>query len=164
MAQKAIGPNFGNELATAGLAGLAISWDPLGNILRGSTVTDAQWAAVQAVYAAHDPAKVDPLAAAAALLANGLAISSTGTPALNGAYGCSMQDEVNAASLQAATAAGVFPGFYRDQVGTRHIMTGAQFTAIATAIMTFIVAIGEARETALDGAAWAPPATSVTIA
>jgi hypothetical protein len=164
MAQKAIGPNFGNELAAAGLAGLAISWNPLGEILRGPALTDAQWAAVQAVYAAHAPSKADPLAAGAALLAGGLAITSTSTPALNGTYGCGMQDEINAASLQGAVSAGVFPGFYRDQAGVRHVMTGLQFTAIATAIMTFIVAVEEAKAMALGGGAWAPPATAVTLA
>jgi hypothetical protein len=164
MAQKAIGPNFGNELAAAGLAGLAISWNPEGEILRGAAVNDAQWAVVQASYAAHDPTKVEPRTAAVALLAGGLAISSTSTPAINGTYGCSMQDEVNASSLQAAVSAGVFPGHYRDQAGDRHLMTGAQFTALATAIMTFIVAIEEARQTALDGAAWSPPPAAVTIA
>ena len=50
------------------------------------------------------------------------------------------------------------------QAGDRHLMTGAQFTALATAIMTFIVAIEEARQTALDGAAWSPPPAAVTIA
>jgi hypothetical protein len=164
MAQKAIGPNFGNELAAAGLAGLTISWNFTGDILRGPGVSDGQWALVQAVYAAHDPTKVDPIMAAAALLAAGLAIISSGTPSLNGTYGCSPQDEVNATGLQAAVAAGVFPGFYRDQAGIRHVMTGSQFTTVAAAIMTFIVVVEEAKETALGGGAWSPPAATATIA
>jgi hypothetical protein len=164
MAQKTIGPNFRNELAVAGLLGLPFSWDADGTILFGAAMTGDQIAAVNAAYAAHDPAKADPVAAAASLLAAGLTIASAGTAALDGTYGTTAQDQINLTGLQAAVAQAVFPGFYRDRAGTRHDMTGEQFTAIATAILDFVVAVDEAKATALGGGAWVAPATVANIA
>jgi hypothetical protein len=161
---KAIGPNFLNELAAAGLTGLPFSWGADGAIEFGAAMTGDQVAAVNAVYAAHDPAKADPVAAASALLAGGLAVTSAGTPALSGTYGTTTQDQINITGLQAAVAQNVFPGFYRDRAGARHDMTGVQFTAIATAVMTFVVAVDEAVATALGGGAWVAPAAVANIA
>lgn len=163
MAQKQIGPNFSNELATAGLLGLPFAWDVDGNFTFGPAMTDLEKGQVATVYAAHDPAKPDPNATAAALMAGGLTIASAGTPALDGVYGCSLQDQINVTALQSAVAAGVFPGFLRDRAGARHDMTGAQFTAIATAIMGFIVAISNARAAALAGGAWVAPPVIANI-
>jgi hypothetical protein len=164
MAQKAIGPNFSNELVVAGLFGLPFAWSADGTIEYGADMTDPQKASVAAVYAAHDPNRADPIAAAAALLAGGLTIASAGTPALNGVYGTSGADEINITGLQVAVAANVFPGFYRDQVGNRHTMTGAEFTAIATAIMNFTVAVDEAKAVAMAGGPWVAPANTASIA
>ena len=164
MAQKQIGPNFANELAAANLAGLPFSWDAAGDITYAEAITPQQQAAIAAVYAAHDPTKPDPVAAAAALIAGGLAIVSAGTAALNGTYGTTAQDEINITGLQVAVNVNAFPGFYRDRAGARHAMTGAQFTAIATAAMTFIVAVEEAKAAALAGGAWAAPAAQANIA
>jgi hypothetical protein len=58
MTQKATGPNFTNELLAAGLGGLPFAWDALGNLTFGEAMTASQIAAVQAVYAAHDPSTV----------------------------------------------------------------------------------------------------------
>lgn len=56
---KRIGPAFPAELKAAGLDGLPFSWDEDGTLVFGSLdgpqMTDEQIAAVQAVYAAHDP-------------------------------------------------------------------------------------------------------------
>ena len=59
MAKKAIGPSFSYELAAAGLLGLPFTRSPDGVIAYGEVMTDAQQAAVEAVYAAHDPTKMD---------------------------------------------------------------------------------------------------------
>ena len=158
---KAIGPNFTNEIVAAGLSGLPFAWSAGGTIEFGPDMSGSQIAAVQAVYAAHDPARPDPVAAAAALIRAGLTVTSTSTPALNGTYGLLPQDEINITGLQHAVVADVFPGFYRDRNGGRHTMTGEQFTALATALLGFLVAIDEAKAAALAGGAWvAPPATA----
>lgn len=160
---KAIGPNFGNEIFAAGLAGLPFSWDAAGHITFNDAMTGPQMSAVQAVYAAHDPSKADPNAAASAMLAAGLAVTSTGTPALNGTYACASQDQINITSLQVAVTANVFPGFLRDRAGAAHTMTAPQFTSIAEALLAFVVAVNQAKAAALGGGAWVAPAAEVTI-
>lgn len=164
MPQKAIGPNFANELAAAGLGGLPLSWSADGTILYGDAVTPGQREAVAAIYAAHDPAKPDPMAAATQLLAAGLTVTSAGTPDLTGTYGCSTQDEINITGLQAAVAANAFIGWYRDITGKKHTMTGVQFTAIATAVLNFVAAVEEAKAAALAGGAWVAPQAAAEIA
>lgn len=52
---KAIGPSFADELRTARLGGLPVSWGADGAISFDDKVTPEQRAAVLAVYAAHDP-------------------------------------------------------------------------------------------------------------
>src|SRR6185437_1503475 len=98
MAQKAIGPTFPAELAAAGLIGLPFSWDPAGDIIFGAAMTTAQIAAVEAVYAAHNPDAPPPaaqLAAAAydAWIGAGLTVTSIGTPALAGVYAIDPQTQ-----------------------------------------------------------------------
>jgi hypothetical protein len=68
MTSKAIGPTFGAELKTAGLLGLPFSWGADGDIVFNAAMTDAQIAAVNAVYEAHDPSKEDYTASAQAAL------------------------------------------------------------------------------------------------
>ena len=164
MAQKAIGPNFVNELAAAGLWPLPFWWDVAGNFYNLAALSAAQQTAVSGVYAAHDPSKPDFKAAAATLQANGLTVTSSSTPALNGVYAIGQQDEINIVSLQVAVQNGIFPGWLRDKAGTKHTMTAAQFTTLATAVLQFVAALDDALATALAGGAWAPPGNSVTIA
>lgn len=57
---KRIGPTFVTELQVAGLLGLPFSWGPDGVITYGAAMTPAQIAAVEAVYAAHDPDRQPP--------------------------------------------------------------------------------------------------------
>jgi hypothetical protein len=162
---KAIGPNFVNELKAAGVLGLPFAWGEDGAIQYGAAITPVQQAAIEAVYAAHDPTKPDPVAAAAALIAGGLAVTSAAAPALNGTYGCSPSDETAINGLQ--TAIGVnpalFPGYFRDKAGTAHVMTAAQFTALAEAILAFVVAVDAALAAALAGGAWAAPAAVANL-
>jgi len=58
---KAIGPTFSFELQKAGLLGLPFSWGSDGSINFSSSMTQTQKNQVNAVYAAHDPAKADLL-------------------------------------------------------------------------------------------------------
>lgn len=68
MAQNVIGPNFSNEIAAAGLGGLPFSWGPDG-LHDTSQLTAAQLASLEAVLAAHNPAKVPASQSYAAALA-----------------------------------------------------------------------------------------------
>ena len=53
---KRIGPHFSDELRAAGLVGLPFSWGDDGVIQYDAAMLPTQIAAVEAVYAAHDPA------------------------------------------------------------------------------------------------------------
>lgn len=55
MTKKAIGPTFPAELEVAGLMGLPFSWSEEGDIFYSDAITDAQMAAIEAVYDKHDP-------------------------------------------------------------------------------------------------------------
>ena len=55
---KPIGPTFVAELAAAGLLGLNFSWSSDGTFTFDPSMTQQQIAAVQAVYAAHDPMRL----------------------------------------------------------------------------------------------------------
>lgn len=59
---KAIGPTFGAEIEAAGLAGLAFSWTADGLLTFGDAISAEQRAAIEAVYAAHNPATQAPAA------------------------------------------------------------------------------------------------------
>lgn len=171
MAQKAIGPNFANELAAYGIAnniailGAHFAWHADGTLEFFADTPAPVEAAVQAVYAAHDPTKPDPKAAAAALFAAGIVITCTSTPAVSGTYGTlPPQDEINLTGMQSAVQANVFPGYYRDITGAKHTMTPAQMTELAEAALAFIVAVDDAMEAALAGGAWVAPSNEATIA
>lgn len=55
---KNIGPTFSAELSAAGLLGLPFAWAADGALTFGDAMTAEQIAAVEAVYAAHDPSAV----------------------------------------------------------------------------------------------------------
>lgn len=149
MAQKAIGPTFAAELATAGLMGLAFSWDDAGGIVFGPTMTTEQTAAVEAVYAAHNPDAIPPLAPDQVLaekIAAGITITSTGTPALNATYAL---DDVSTSQISQlglyANAFGTFPGGatqpYPDVAGVPHVFTVVQFVAFLRAVAPLVSAL-----------------------
>lgn len=52
-----IGPHFADELEAAGLLGLPFSWGADGSISFDPQMSPEHVAAVQAVYAAHDPTR-----------------------------------------------------------------------------------------------------------
>lgn len=83
---------------------------------------------------------------AAALLAAGLAITSTGTLGLNATYPTDARTQSKAASIELRLAAGLgFPGGtdtfpWVDSAGQWHALTQPQFSAIAGAISVFVTA------------------------
>lgn len=89
-----IGPSFDDEIRAAGLAALPFSWGNDGDIQFGASMTQEQRAAVQAVYAAHDPNREssrerdertakDRLLALAQLIKDGVAIQAEKDEALS---------------------------------------------------------------------------------
>jgi hypothetical protein len=119
------------------------------------------WLASQAAQATLAEAQAQFVLAGSA----GVAITSTSTPALNANYGCQAQDEINLIGLQASILAGVpWLGYYRNIAGAKVMMTAAQFTAVATAILNFIAAADNAFETAAAGGSASWPAATATIA
>jgi hypothetical protein len=57
---KPIGRTFANEVRAAGLHGLPFGWNGDGRFEWGDDITEAQRAAVLAVYEAHDPTALPP--------------------------------------------------------------------------------------------------------
>lgn len=167
-----IGPNFGNEIAAAGLAGLPFSWGPDGLNTADPRLTSDQIAAIEAVLAAHNPAKPDPNVAATVLLAGGIAITSTGTPALNGTYAIdpASQAKITAEQLYIATTGKFTNGqttkAWADIAGALHTFpTPAEFTAFAEAIAAVVDAVLAAQIAALEsGGSWTAPSMTATIA
>lgn len=171
-----IGPNFFNELAAAGLAGLPFSWGSDGAFEFGAGMTQAQIAAVHAVYAAHDPSKPDPNQQLAAAIGAGCQIVSTSTPTLNGTYAL---DDVARANITAEAlylqvtqgqgAAKFTNGQtmkdWPDLTGSGHSFTPAQFIPFAEAIANAYDALLAARDAAMaPGGSWVAPTQPVTIA
>jgi hypothetical protein len=138
---KAIGPNFANELQAAGLLGLPFAWEPGGTITFGSAITSAQVTAVEAVYAAHNPATPDLIAEATAALSVPVAVTFTSTTAMDGSYAI---DPVSQGKMAAVSAYiltnGKFPGGaatypWVDVTGVaRTFPTTSLFQTFATAI------------------------------
>jgi len=139
------------------------SYQPVTNTLAGQQVNVVYGAPV-ALPAAQVQSNLLALAQAAyaAALEAGLTIASTGTPALNGTYDVS--NEANIAGSEAAVAAGVFRGYYRTLNGTKIVMTGAQFTAVATALYNYIASLDDSLFAVTQGGPWVAPANAVTIA
>ncbi len=82
---------------------------------------------------------------AAALIAGGLTITSTGTPALNGTYSTDATAQQNIQAVQIYIQAnGKFPGSsgtypWLDKAGQPHVFpTISEFTAFATAVADFV--------------------------
>jgi hypothetical protein len=103
------------------------------------------------------------------LMQGGLTVTSTGTPALSGTYGCTglyltaMQAEVNAMLLAGATPAfadGSQSLNWPDNRNVGHAFNPAQFHELAVAISNFIVQCTQYGIGLIPNA----PATSVTIA
>lgn len=117
-------------------------------------VTPAQWAEQTGAYYVSNGALVAGTIAppaptlaqqAEALIAGGITITSTGTPALNGVYSCNAQAQANLQAVQIYIQAnGKFPGSagtypWLDMAGTPHIYPSiTEFTALASRIADFV--------------------------
>jgi hypothetical protein len=158
-------PGGAQEVALHALGAGAVAW-PTGSPPETDVAVDLTGYATALAAAEAALAVVAAQTQYDALIAGGLAITSTGTPALNGTYGTDPNSEFNAVALQAAivTNSSLFPGYYRLQNGTKVTMTAAQFTEIATALLTFVEVCDNALATAQQGGTPGWPTTTATIA
>ena len=105
-------------------------------------------------------------AAAAAALAGGLAVTSTGTPALNGTYACdsnttaNINAEITSVMLNSTFADGTTSLAWPDTSLALHTFNVTQFKAFATALAAFVSGV---RKYAM-GINSSLPSSSVTIA
>lgn len=84
---------------------------------------------------------------AAALLAAGLTITSTGSTALNGTYACDALSQADIVAIETSLNAGKgFPGgattfSYPDATGALHSFSEANFTDFAAAVRDYVYAL-----------------------
>ncbi len=167
--QKAIGPSFASDVAAAGVAGVPFSWSPDGTITF-TGATPAQVAAVQAVYAAHDPAKPDIDTVLAQKIAAGIAITSTGTPALTATYGLdpTTLEQVGSVARDAGAGLGL-PGNvatfnYPDITGANHAFTATAIQNLYKAMRDMMLVLDTQYGIAAAGGTPIWPKQSATIA
>lgn len=104
------------------------------------------------------------------IMAQGCALTSTGTPALDATYSLDHQSQANIVAIADGIANGKgLPGGgstfnYPDASGAMHAFDAAQFTAMAAAFETFVYNFDQALSALVNGDAAAIPAASVTIA
>lgn len=163
---KTIGNSFSTELAAAGLFGLPFSWTPDGTLML-SALTTPQAAAVAAVYASHDPTVVPLVQRAVEALFAGVAVTSAGTPALNGTYSMdpAALNRMAGTSIYIAVN-GKFPGgvttyTWVDTGGTPHVFPS---TAVAQAFFTAIADRASVLEQIVATGAGTMPSGGVAIA
>ena len=127
-----------------------------------ATETGGAWTFTPPVIPALTLAQQVPV-----LLAVGLGIVSTGTPALSGTYAADpdtvgyINSEVNSILLNNTFADGTTSIEWPDTAGTLHAMTIAQFKTVAAELGVFVSGI---RKCVIGAAGAALPAASVTIA
>jgi hypothetical protein len=103
-------------------------------------------------------------------IARGVAIVSTGTPALSATYPLDLETIVEITWIEASLAGGQgFPGgsatvSFHDLSGATHDMTSAQFTAWARAIRDYFAALKRTARLLRAGQAATWPTQPVTIA
>lgn len=104
---------------------------------------------------------------AQALLAGGLALTSTGTPALNGTYGADaatiayVNSEMTSLLKNGVFADGSTSVYWPDAGGALHVFNVAQFEGFAAALAAFVAG---ARKCIIGVSGAALPAASATIA
>lgn len=115
MSLKSCGPTFANELKAAGLLGLPFSWGADGTFYFNTSVTETQQAAIQAVYATHDPSKQDyTIAAQMALDKSDITVlrcfeNAVPVPTAWGAYRTELRAIAKGTSTDALPIAPAFP-------------------------------------------------------
>jgi hypothetical protein len=125
--------------------------------------SDARWVAFQNLVAAQQ--------AFVAALQQGVAITSTGTSALNGTYPCDKRTQQTIVSEQMYIASettftnGGTTLAWPDIAGTFHIFPStAEFTAFAKAVGQYVQALNTAYATVqAGGGAWVAPSNAITI-
>lgn len=106
----------------------------------------------------------------ASLLAGGITLTSTGTPALNGTYSTTPTAVVNVSGIATSIANGLgLPGGgttfnYRDASGNSHAFDSAHFLAFAAAVRDFVYHAEDAMATIAKGGTATFPSNQVTIA
>ena len=159
----------------AGEVAELVTFDPDGLFNKSLTWVDASaatgvapgWIYDGKQFAAPAAPTLTPAQQAAALIAGGLAITSTGTAALSATYPCDAAVQAKAAAIEVRIAAGLgFPGGastmpWKDAAGAWHELDATQFTAIAGAISVFVAACDLVAD-GYPGAAL--PAATATIA
>jgi hypothetical protein len=107
-----------------------------------------------------------PASIAAAALSGGLAVTSTGTPALNGTYAIDQLSQMDIIAIETSLNAGKgFPGGatafnYADVSGAMHSFTQANFTDFAAAVRDYVYAL----KSVIAGASTTLPPATATIA
>ena len=172
MTQKAIGPSFYSELVAYGAAnnvqiiGEHFSWGADGSLCFFTDTPAAVISAVQAVYEAHNPATIPLSMQAATMLATGLKIASTSTPALNGVYAVDPVSQADIVAIETSLNAGKgFPGggttmTYLDVSRVPHTFSEANLTNFAAAVRDYVYAL----KSVMAGSSMTLPAASTTIA
>jgi hypothetical protein len=103
---------------------------------------------------------------AQSMLAAGLAIVSTATPALNGTYAVDQVSQMDIIAIETSLNAGKgFPGGattfnYPDMSGVMHAFSESSFTNFAAAVRDYVYAL----KSVIAGSSSTLPAASVTIA
>lgn len=148
-----------------------LAWTP--DLSAVSPQPQVGWTAAQAagVWSYTAPAApTAPQQYAAALLA-GVAITSTGTPALNGTYGITLeaQQKITSEQVYIATTGKFTNGQttrgWPDAAGTLHTFPStAEFTAFAEAVAGYVDALAAALAAAQAGGAWVAPAMPAALA
>ena len=111
-----------------------------------------------------------PLIEYEALIAGGIVLTSTGTPALNGTYSTTPAAAVNISGIATSIANGLgLPGGgttfnYRDSSGAPHAFDAAHFLPFAAAVRDFIYHCDDALATIQNGGTATFPSNQVTIA
>jgi hypothetical protein len=163
---KAIGPSFAPEIAAAGLAGLPFSWRPDGMLAFASSLSTTQIAAVEAVYAAHDPTVVPLTQQAAAILAQGVTVTSSSTLVPMAVWPIDLVTQPKMLAIATVLdTIGTFPNGgtvwpVRDMSGAVHQLTVAQFKAVQAAC----AGVAAMCDLVLDNLGTVLPSPTVSIA
>lgn len=111
-------------------------------------------------------AEPSPAQLAANAMVAGVAIMSTGTPAINGTYAVDQLSQMDIIAIETSLNAGKgFPGGsasfnYADMSGTFHSFTAASFTDFAAAVRDYVYAL----KAVIAGASTQLPSPSAAIA
>lgn len=167
---------FNSENAFLGFYDLTDSPTPSGS--SAVDITDAEWQTLLAAVNQNQvltlvsgaptlqpPLPLTTAELAAVAMGAGLAIASTGTPALNGTYAIDQLSQMDIIAIETSLNAGKgFPGgattfSYADTSGVMHSFTQANFTDLAASVRDYVYAL----KSVIAGASSTLPASTTTI-